>query len=157
MKIALNMSLLKPKVKSNEPTGNNLRTKSSNNRHRKMNVFLSCIAFIFAASWLPLNLFNILSDSQLSIIKADHSYYVLNAVCILLGMSSAVSNPVLNGVLNENFKREYHKIFSNFFMRFLSCFSPSGTKHSLKKSESLNENQVKYCKNENEELLMAIS
>lgn len=97
----------------------NPNAKYEFNRRRKMNILLACIAFIFAASWLPLNLFNILSDYEL--IKANHLYYVLNAVCILFGMSSAVSNPILYGLLNENFKREYTKLFSKFLKRLLIC------------------------------------
>jgi hypothetical protein len=101
---------------------NNAGGKLELNRRRKMNVLLSCIALIFAVSWLPLNLFNILSDTKLSIIKPDHFFYVLNAVCILLGMSSAMSNPVLYGLLNENFKREYAKLFSKFCKRVCVCW-----------------------------------
>ena len=114
----------------------NANAKYELNRRRKMNVLLACIAFIFAISWLPLNLFNILSDSRMSIIKADHFYYILNAVCILFGMSSAVSNPILYGVLNENFKREYTKFFSKFFKKLLACFG-SNSEHILTQSKIL--------------------
>ena len=93
-----------------------LNTKNIEKRRRlKMNLLLIFIAIIFAASWLPLNIFNILSDSKVTIIKADHSFYIVNAICILFGMSSAVSNPILYGVLNENFKREYKKLFDKLF------------------------------------------
>ena len=87
-------SIAKPKL-SYIQTRQKRTLKTENHRRRKMNILLSVIALIFAASWLPLNIFNILSDSKMSIIKADHTYYVINAICILLGMSSAVSNPVL--------------------------------------------------------------
>ncbi len=91
-------------------------------RRTKMNLLLIFIAIIFAGSWLPLNIFNILSDSKVTIIKADHSFYIVNAICILFGMSSAVSNPILYGVLNENFKREYKKLFDRLFNKlFGNC------------------------------------
>ncbi len=100
----------------NVKDGKKLNTKNIEKRRRlKMNLLLIFIAIIFAASWLPLNIFNILSDSKVTIIKADHSYYIVNAICILFGMSSAVSNPFLYGVLNENFKREYKKLFDKLF------------------------------------------
>nr|QVK45889.1 G protein-coupled receptor [Proales similis] len=105
---------------SQAPTRNNaLRAERS--RQLKMNILLSFIAIIFAVSWLPLNIFNILSDSKLSIIKADHSFYVINAVCILFAMSSALSNPLLYGFLNENFKREYKRIFNSLIDRVKRC------------------------------------
>jgi hypothetical protein len=92
--------------------------KNNESRRRlKMNVLLTFIAIIFAASWLPLNLFNILSDSKMSIIRPSPTYYIINAVCILFGMSSAVSNPFLYGFLNENFKREYVKLFEGIAKR----------------------------------------
>lgn len=94
-------------------------------RRLKMNLLLIFIAVIFAASWLPLNIFNILSDSKLSIIKANKSYYLINAVCILFGMSSAVSNPFLYGFLNENFKREYVTLFMNLYSKIKTCRSCS--------------------------------
>jgi len=117
-----NRSLTSPNHNNSKArSSKNTSTKIELNRRRKMNVLLSCIALIFAASWLPLNLFNILSDTKLSIFKPDHFFYILNAVCILLGMSSAVSNPILYGLLNENFKREYVKLFSKFFKKIFIC------------------------------------
>jgi hypothetical protein len=93
-----------------------------------MNLLLVFIAVIFAASWLPLNIFNILSDSKVTVLKADHFFYIINAICILFGMSSAVSNPILYGVLNENFKREYKRLFFNLFSRlFGKCKRSGGT------------------------------
>ena len=96
---------------------NNAAKNFENRRRLKMNVLLTFIAIIFAASWLPLNLFNILSDSKISVIKPGSTYYIINAVCIMLGMSSAVSNPFLYGFLNENFKREYKKLFESVSRR----------------------------------------
>jgi len=97
------------------------QTAIDKKRRLKMNLLLVFIAIIFAASWLPLNLFNILSDTKNSIIKADHTFYIVNAICILFAMSSAVSNPCLYGVLNENFKREYVKLFYQILSKFSNC------------------------------------
>lgn len=116
--------------------------KHEANRRRKMNVLLSCIALIFAASWLPLNVFNILSDSKVEGIEATHTYFFVNALCILLGMSSAVSNPILYGVLNENFKREYAKIFSKFFSRILICFRHTRNKAVNNKNPNMVDSKV---------------
>ena len=89
-------------------------------RQHKMNVLLAFIAIIFAASWLPLNIFNILSDSKSSFMKINYGFYLINTICVLFAMSSAVSNPFLYGFLNENFKREYVKLFNQLKIR---CFS----------------------------------
>ena len=97
------------------------QTTLDKKRRLKINLLLIFIAIIFAASWLPLNLFNILSDTKNSIIKADHTFYIVNAVCILFAMSSAVSNPCLYGVLNENFKREYVKLFYQILKKCSNC------------------------------------
>ena len=111
-------------------------------RRLKMNLLLAFIAIIFAASWLPLNIFNILSDSKNSI-KADHTFYATNAICILFAMSSAVSNPFLYGFLNENFKREYVKLFRKILSK-LFCFS---NHHKQGKDDVNNEIILKYNEN----------
>jgi hypothetical protein len=118
-------------VKPGRSTGSGLdrqnTTRNNESRRRmKMNVLLTFIAVIFAASWLPLNLFNILSDSKMSIIKPGSVYYIINAVCILFGMSSAVSNPFLYGFLNENFKREYRKLFDSLASKCDCLFRRGG-------------------------------
>lgn len=131
-------------------------------RRLKMNILLAFIAIIFAASWLPLNIFNILSDSKNSIIKADHTFYIVNAVCILFAMSSAVSNPFLYGFLNENFKREYVRLFRKIVIK-LFCFSNNqkqgeedvNNEISLKYQENrLKVSDVKAQKSANESRLL---
>ena len=97
-------------------------SSQENRRHRRMNILLAFIAIIYAISWLPLNIFNTLSDLRLNKLKPNHAYYLINVLCVLLGMSSAVSNPCLYGVFNENFKREYVKLCDAFFKRITSCF-----------------------------------
>ncbi len=104
-------------------TKSNTQKSQEKKRRLKMNILLSSIAILFAVSWLPLNIFNIMSDSKTSPIKPGHTFYIINAVCILFAMSSAVSNPFLYGFLNENFKREYKKLFKRCFNRFAICFN----------------------------------
>ena len=128
--------------------------KIENNRRLKMNILLAFIAIIFAASWLPINLFNILSDSKNSL-QATHAYYMINAICILLGMSSAVSNPFLYGVLNENFKREYVKLLNQFTIRVMACFGKKseGLVNSRTEETKLAEKTNVVVKCENQALL----
>lgn len=97
------------------------KSNAQRSRRLKMNVLLATIALIFAGSWLPLNIFNILSDSKVSNVKVDNSFYLINAICILFAMSSAVSNPFLYGFLNENFKKEYVTLFRDLIQKV--CFT----------------------------------
>lgn len=79
-------------------------------RKRKTNRLLVAIAVVFAGSWLPLNAYNIIADFDqawlMSLVDANRSAVVI-AVCHLLVLCSACTNPVLYGWLNENFRREF--------------------------------------------------
>jgi hypothetical protein len=134
-----------------EAANSNIIDKATNQttidkkRRLKMNLLLVFIAIIFAASWLPLNLFNILSDTKNSIIKADHTFYIVNAICILFAMSSAVSNPCLYGVLNENFKREYVKLFYQILSKFSNCCRNNNSSRSNVPSTANEFNSFSKC------------
>jgi neuropeptide Y receptor len=64
-----------------------------------------------------LNIFNILSDSKSGFMKPNYVFYLINTICILFAMSSAVSNPFLYGFLNENFKRPSQRDFNETLMK----------------------------------------
>ena len=117
---------LLPKQQQTAAKAKNLQ-QSDDMRQRKMNVLLAFIAIIFAASWLPLNIFNILSDSKSGFMKPNYGFYLINSICILFAMSSAVSNPFLYGFLNENFKREYVKLFDKIKIRYLKSVNSKRT------------------------------
>ncbi|XP_060529392.1 neuropeptide F receptor [Cylas formicarius] len=80
-------------------------------RLQRTNILLGSIAIIFCISWLPLNLFNLIAD-----LLADSKSFttqpmmVCYAICHMMGMSSACSNPILYGCLNENFWKEFKDI-----------------------------------------------
>lgn len=77
---------------------------------RRTNCLLTSIAIIFGISWLPLNIFNLYSDVYLEKEALSQDLLVLYAICHMMGMSSACTNPVLYGWLNENFKKEFREI-----------------------------------------------
>ncbi|PVD29618.1 hypothetical protein C0Q70_08873 [Pomacea canaliculata] len=94
-------------------------------RKRKTNLLLGSIAVVFALSWLPLNIFNLLSEfhlqlfSSAAINKTAGEEHVLEgsvninlayAICHLLVLCSACVNPVVYGWFNDNFKVEFLKI-----------------------------------------------
>ena len=80
-------------------------------RKRRTNILLSTIAVVFAFSWLPLNLFNILTEFQFTMYKAVN-VNLAYVICHMMVLSSACTNPVLYGWLNENFRNEFIKVFS---------------------------------------------
>lgn len=57
-----------------------------------------------------MNLFNLIADLPDSPDFTTQSMRVCYALCHMMGMSSACSNPVLYGWLNENFWKEFKDI-----------------------------------------------
>ena len=95
-------------------------------RKRKTKILLTTIAVVFALSWLPLNVFNIVIEFKGSAFL--HKKIDVNltfAICHLLVLSSACTNPVLYGWLNENFRREFFNILS-------CCICTSNFRESLR-------------------------
>ena len=79
-------------------------------RLQRTNTLLCCIAVIFCISWLPLNIFNLVADLDDSNSYTSQPMMICYAVCHMISMSSACSNPVLYGCLNENFWKEFKDI-----------------------------------------------
>uniref|UniRef100_A0A182JG59 G-protein coupled receptors family 1 profile domain-containing protein n=1 Tax=Anopheles atroparvus TaxID=41427 RepID=A0A182JG59_ANOAO len=75
---------------------------------QRTNYLLISIALIFGVSWLPLNLFNLFADIYVKAITED--IMVAYAICHMVGMSSACSNPLLYGWLNDNFRKEFNEL-----------------------------------------------
>nr|XP_029730113.1 neuropeptide F receptor-like [Aedes albopictus] len=85
-----------------------VRERERGRRMQRTNYLLISIALIFGISWLPLNLFNLFADLYLSGITQE--IMVAYAICHMMGMSSACSNPLLYGWLNDNFRKEFNEI-----------------------------------------------
>lgn len=100
------------KLNNRIPTTINVtrHNKRRSHRMRRTNCLLTSIAIIFGISWLPLNIFNLYSDVYLEKEGLNQDLLVIYAICHMMGMSSACSNPVLYGWLNENFKKEFREI-----------------------------------------------
>ncbi|XP_017130913.1 neuropeptide F receptor isoform X1 [Drosophila elegans] len=77
-------------------------------RMKRTNCLLISIAIIFGVSWLPLNFFNLYADMERS--PVTQNMLVRYAICHMIGMSSACSNPLLYGWLNDNFRKEFHEL-----------------------------------------------
>lgn len=100
------------KLNNRIPTTINVTRRNIRRSHRmrRTNCLLTSIAIIFGISWLPLNIFNLYSDVYLKKEALSQDLLVIYAICHMMGMSSACSNPVLYGWLNENFKKEFREI-----------------------------------------------
>lgn len=80
-------------------------------RKRRTNILLAMIASVFAISWFPLNILNILLDVSNGKLKTlEQNVSVAFVVCHILVLSSACTNPLLYGWLNENFRNEFMKV-----------------------------------------------
>ncbi|XP_053698688.1 neuropeptide F receptor [Sabethes cyaneus] len=88
--------------------GKPVRERERGRRMQRTNYLLISIALIFGISWLPLNLFNLIADLYLDGITQE--IMVGYAICHMMGMSSACSNPLLYGWLNDNFRKEFNEL-----------------------------------------------
>uniref|UniRef100_A0A6P7FAM2 Neuropeptide F receptor n=1 Tax=Diabrotica virgifera virgifera TaxID=50390 RepID=A0A6P7FAM2_DIAVI len=93
---------------SDEGHGN--RRELRGRRLHRTNLLLGSIAVIFCISWLPLNVFNLVADLSANASFTSQPMMICYAVCHMMGMSSACSNPILYGCLNENFWKEFKDI-----------------------------------------------
>ncbi|XP_049823428.1 neuropeptide F receptor-like [Aethina tumida] len=96
-------------VSSDDNTNRN-RRELRGRRLQKTNILLGSIAIIFCISWIPLNLYNLLADFSLTTSFSTQQARICYAICHMIGMSSACSNPILYGCLNENFWKEFKEI-----------------------------------------------
>ncbi|ESO96932.1 hypothetical protein LOTGIDRAFT_115283 [Lottia gigantea] len=115
------------------------KNERNRNRKRKTNFLLIGIAVVFALSWLPLNIFNLLSEFNLDVFRADLqgreqsiNINLAYAICHMLVLASACLNPVLYGWLNDNFRTEFMKVlccqcckdFQSWIKMKLCCHTP---------------------------------
>ena len=70
-------------------------------------MILSCIAVVFALSWLPMTAFTIIFEFHPFLIRPPSTLYLVFALCHVTAMSTAVTNPLMYGWLNTNFRREF--------------------------------------------------
>lgn len=76
---------------------------------RRINIMLVALITAFALCWLPLTVFNVLSDWNLEALPICH-HNLLFSLCHLLAMSSTCINPIIYGFLNSNFRQEVREV-----------------------------------------------
>lgn len=72
---------------------------------RRINIMLVALITAFALCWLPLTIFNVVSDWNQEALPICH-HNLLFSLCHLLAMSSTCINPIIYGFLNSNFRQE---------------------------------------------------
>ncbi|XP_054258645.1 neuropeptide Y receptor type 2-like [Macrosteles quadrilineatus] len=82
------------------------RAKREFRRNRRTMIILSCIAIVYALSWLPMTAFTVVMELNPHALTSPQTIYLVFSVCHLVAMSSTVTNPLLYGWLNTNFRRE---------------------------------------------------
>ncbi|KAK7930781.1 hypothetical protein WMY93_007176 [Mugilogobius chulae] len=76
---------------------------------RRINIMLVALITAFALCWLPLTVFNVLSDWKQEVLPVCH-HNLLFSLCHLLAMSSTCINPIIYGFLNSNFRQEVRDV-----------------------------------------------
>lgn len=127
------------KSKSNK---NHKRARRELRRNRRTMFMLSCIAIVYAISWLPMTIFEIIATLKPHFNQNPNTVLLVFAACHILAMSTAITNPLLYGWLNTNFRREFTIIFSSVSSFFSKIF-----KREL--SSSLNNNKSQAINNNN--------
>nr|XP_046258428.1 neuropeptide Y receptor type 4 [Scatophagus argus] len=89
------------------------RTRSSESQRvthsRRINIMLVSLITAFALCWLPLTIFNVVSDWNQEALPICH-HNLLFSLCHLLAMSSTCINPIIYGFLNSNFRQEVREV-----------------------------------------------
>uniref|UniRef100_A0A8C3G7Z2 G-protein coupled receptors family 1 profile domain-containing protein n=1 Tax=Cyclopterus lumpus TaxID=8103 RepID=A0A8C3G7Z2_CYCLU len=76
---------------------------------RRINIMLVALITAFALCWLPLTIFNVVSDWNQEALPICH-HNLLFSLCHLLAMSSTCINPIIYGFLNSNFRQEVREV-----------------------------------------------
>ncbi|VDN34169.1 unnamed protein product [Gongylonema pulchrum] len=100
MQLRINSRL--PSSTSNANALNDERRKSAAGRQRRTHLLLMCVVIVFAAAWLPLNVFHVLNTFGIVTFSVP-----LFAICHLIAMGSACLNPVSYAFFNHNFRQQF--------------------------------------------------
>ncbi|XP_067613812.1 prolactin-releasing peptide receptor [Eurosta solidaginis] len=100
------------------------REEADRERKRRTNYMLIAMVLVFAISWLPLNLVNMMDDFYEK--SNEWQFYTFFFfIAHSIAMSSICYNPFLYAWLNENFRKEFKHV--------LPCFNPSNNNLSTRR------------------------
>lgn len=115
-------------------------------RNRRTTFILSCIALVYAISWLPMTMFQIASTLFPQMSQNPKTVYLVFAFCHMVAMSSSITNPLLYGWLNTNYRREFSNIFScvsNFYHKLLKTEFNSTLRTEKSNTNGMKSNETK--------------
>ncbi|XP_022248962.1 prolactin-releasing peptide receptor-like [Limulus polyphemus] len=97
-------------------------------RTRRTNRMLIAMVIVFGASWLPLNIFNLVGDFYIPAMNWEYmnTFYFL---CHAAAMSSTCYNPFLYAWLNENFRKEFKTVLPCFILQSAATGMINSGKH----------------------------
>lgn len=129
-------------------TMTNLRgRRKDESRRRRTNNLLFAIACVFAVTWLPLNVINLLTD--FGVVSNDReSFNLIFGLCHMFGMTSACSNPILYGWFNENFRKEFKNLLKIIFTRYENDNEYQDTGNNGEGMHSETGNKITYLQSE---------
>jgi len=107
-------------------------------RNKRTTVLLSCIATVYAVSWLPFHVNLVLNEVAPQLMDPSTSFIIYVATH-LLAMTSVCVNPLFYGWMNTNFRREFVRIFKDIS----GCFLNICKKSTLVLRPSKNNNNYK--------------
>ena len=88
------------------------QVQKENRRCNRRNKKLAVISLVYVLSWLPLGSINVLLDSYPDVLGKDMTIVTMVVLtCHLIGMCSAIANPVIYGFTNKHIRKGIKMIF----------------------------------------------
>ncbi|XP_061782753.1 prolactin releasing hormone receptor 2b [Nerophis lumbriciformis] len=85
------------------------RAAAQQTRKRKIFRLVALLVFAFAACWLPIHVFNMLRDVDITLIN-KRFFLLIQLLCHLCAMTSSCCNPFLYAWLHDRFRAELRKM-----------------------------------------------
>ena len=104
------------------------RTLKEARRHRKNTNLLMAISITYALCWFPLTILNFFADFNYKMFM-ERNFLVAYGCAHLIGMTSAIINPILYGWFNTNFQKEFTSFL--YFWRHSNQDSPEADANPL--------------------------
>ncbi|XP_022253604.1 neuropeptide F receptor-like [Limulus polyphemus] len=112
-RVKAHLSTVNPRKSGHENDQHSERTQREVRRNLRANKVLQNVCLVFTISWLPWNLINLLADVYPNVMTPKDLYMTF-AICHIIAMTSATSNPILYGWLNTNIRRELVRLVQRF-------------------------------------------
>ncbi|XP_051896693.1 prolactin-releasing peptide receptor-like [Pristis pectinata] len=101
------------KLKNRVVPGNATHSQERWEKVKRKKIFrlLVLVVTVFGACWLPLHVFNVIRDIDISLINKEY-FNLIQLLCHCSAMTSACCNPFLYAWLHDRFRAELKKMFT---------------------------------------------